>query len=143
MLSRQARKALIVWQPVSFRLMTATFRTKQKRILVRLIMCYAPTNEANDEVKDQFYERLKGVLGSNRPHREHILMGDINAKIGNCDIDYEEFMGTHGLGDMNNNGERFADLFAEHELVIGGFVFPHKEYIKPHGSHPAILLKTR
>ena len=50
-------------------------------------------------------------------------MGDMNAKIGSCNIGYEEVMGTHGLGDMNNNGERFADLYAEHELVIGGSVF--------------------
>ena len=134
MLSRQAEKALIGWQPVSSRLMTATFKTKQRRILVRLIMCYACTyklNEASDEVKDQFYERLKGVLGSNRPQRElTILMGDINAKIGNCNTGYEEVMGTHGLGDMNNNRERFADLCAEHELVIGGSVFPHKRIHK-------------
>lgn len=75
MLSRQAEKALIGWQPVSSRLMTATFRTKQKRILVRLIMCYAPTNEASDEVKDQFYERLSSVLGSNRPERTDHLNG--------------------------------------------------------------------
>ena len=61
MLSRQAEKALIGWQPVSSRLMTATFRTKHERILVRLIMCSAPINEASDEVKDQFYERLKSV----------------------------------------------------------------------------------
>ena len=81
-----------------------------------MIMCYAPTNEASDKlVKDQFYERLKGVLGSNRPQRElTVLMGDMNAKIGNCNIGYKEVMGTHGLGDMNNNGERFADLCAEH-----------------------------
>ena len=111
--------------------MTATFRTKQKRILVRLIMCYAPTNEASDEVKDQFYERLNSVLGGNRPQRElTILMGDMNAKIGSCNIGYEEVMGTHGLGDMNNNGERFADLCAEHELVIGGSLFLHKRIHK-------------
>lgn len=93
-------------------------------------MCYAPTNEASDEVKDQLYGRLKGVLGSNRPWRElTILIGDMNAKIGNCDIGYEEVMGTHGIGDVNNNGERFVDLCAEHEL-IGGSVFPHKRIHK-------------
>lgn len=60
MLSRQAEKALIDWQLVSSRLMTATFRTKQKRILVQLIMCYTPTNEVSDEVKDQFYQKCVG-----------------------------------------------------------------------------------
>ena len=127
MLSRQAEKALISWEPVSSRLITATFRTKQKRILARFIMCYAPTNEATDEVKDQFYGNLKNVLGNNRPQRKlTVLMGDMNAKIGSRNIGYEDVMGTHGLGDMNNNGERFADLCAEHERVIGESVFQHK-----------------
>ena len=92
-------------------------------------MCYA--NEARDEVKDQLYERLKGVLGSNRPQRDlTLLMGDMNAKIGDCNIGYVEVIGTHGLGDINNNGERFAGLCAEHELVRGGSVFSHKSIHK-------------
>ena len=105
---------------------------------------YAPTNEASDEVKDQFYERLKGVLGSNRPQRElTILMGDMNAKIGNCNIGYEEVMGTHGLGDMNNNGERFADLCAKYELVIGGSVFPHKRIHKASWVSPNYTVENQ
>ena len=79
MLYRQAEKSLISWQPVSSRLIATTFKTKQKRILVRLIMCYAPSNEACDEVKDQFNGRLKRVLGNNGPQRElTILMDDMN-----------------------------------------------------------------
>ena len=70
-------------------------------------------------------------MGNNRPQTElTILMGDMNAKIGCCNVGYEEVMGTHGLGEMNNNGERFADLCTEHELVIGGSVFPHKRVHK-------------
>ena len=111
MLSRQVEKALIGWQPVSSRLMTAIFRTKQKGYLFD--WSCAHTVEASDEVNDQFYERLKGVLGSNRPERElTILMGDMNTKIGNCNIGYA-VMGTHGIGNMNNDGERFADFCAE------------------------------
>ena len=39
-----------------------------------------------------------------------ILMGDFNAKIGEDNSRYEEVMGTHGLGKMNENGEIVADL---------------------------------
>ena len=35
-------------------------------------------------------------------------------------------MGTRGLGQMNENGERFADLYALNQIVIGGSIFPHK-----------------
>jgi len=111
MLSKQAEKALVSWEPISSSLITATFRTKQTRILARFVMGYAPTNDTANETKDHFYERLRKVMGNNRPQRElTILMGDMNAKIGCCNVGYEEVMGTHGLGEMNNNGERFADL---------------------------------
>ena len=39
-------------------------------------------------------------------------------------------MGTHGLGQMNENGERFADLCALNQLVTGGSIFPHKRIHK-------------
>ena len=55
-----------------------------------------------------------------------ILMGGFNAKIGMDNTSYEDIMGTHGLGQMNENGERFADLCALNQLVIGGSIFPHK-----------------
>ena len=59
-----------------------------------------------------------------------ILMGDFTAKIGGDNIGYEDVMGTHGLGSMNENGERFADLCALNQLVIGGSIFPHKRIHK-------------
>ena len=39
-------------------------------------------------------------------------------------------MGTYGLGQMSENGERFADLCALNQLVIGGSIFPHKRIHK-------------
>ena len=57
-------------------------------------------------------------------------MGDFNAKIGMDNLGYEDITGTHGLGQMNENGERFADLCALNQLVIGGSIFPHKRIHK-------------
>ena len=39
-------------------------------------------------------------------------------------------MGTHGLGQVKENGECFADLCALNQLVIGGSIFPHKRIHK-------------
>ena len=41
-----------------------------------------------------------------------ILMEDFNAKIVSDNTGYEDIMGTHGLGQVNENGERFVDLCA-------------------------------
>ena len=41
-----------------------------------------------------------------------LLMGDLNAKIGEDNIGYEEMMGIHELGEINNNGEKLLDICA-------------------------------
>ncbi|VDO90817.1 unnamed protein product [Schistosoma margrebowiei] len=57
-------------------------------------------------------------------------MGDLNAKVGIDNTGYEDIMGRHGLGERNENGERFANLCAFNKLVIGGTIFPHKRMHK-------------
>ena len=59
-----------------------------------------------------------------------ILMGDLNVKIDSNKKGYEECMGTQGLGEINENGERLADLCAVEGLVIGGSLFMHKNIHK-------------
>ncbi|VDO70658.1 unnamed protein product, partial [Schistosoma margrebowiei] len=57
-------------------------------------------------------------------------MGDLNAIVGIDNTGYEDIMGRHGLGERNENGERFANLCAFNKLVIGGTIFPHKRIHK-------------
>ncbi|VDP48168.1 unnamed protein product [Schistosoma margrebowiei] len=59
-----------------------------------------------------------------------ILMGDLNAKVGIDNTGYGDIMGRHGLGERNENGERFANLCAFNKLVIGDTIFPHKRIHK-------------
>lgn len=53
-------------------------------------------------------------------------MGDLNAKVGNDNTGFEQVMGKHGLGVMNENGELFANHCANNNLGISGTLFPHK-----------------
>ena len=130
MLSPEAQRSLIGWEPVNPRIITAKFATKKDNIKLNIIQCYAPTNDAEEEKKDDFYEQLQYVLGRQRAKDITILMGDFNAKIGADNTGYEDIMGVHGLGQMNENGERFADLCSLNQLVIGGSTFPHKRIHK-------------
>ena len=104
MLSKAAQKALIGWAAHGPRIIAASFQTKMRRASMNVIQYYAPTNDSEDGVKDQFYHRLQSVI-DNLPERDvTILMGDFNAKIGSDNIGYEEVMGQHGLGVINDNG---------------------------------------
>ena len=73
-----------------------------------------------------FYQHLQTVLDRVGKKDMTILMGDFHAKIGRDNTGYEEVMGKQGLGEMKENGEKFADLCSLNQLVIGGSIFPHK-----------------
>jgi hypothetical protein len=55
-----------------------------------------------------------------------ILMVDFNAKVGCNNEEVEHVMGTHGIGDRNENEELLIELRGRYDLKIGGTLFPHK-----------------
>ncbi|VDO49350.1 unnamed protein product [Schistosoma margrebowiei] len=70
---------------------------------MNIIQCYAPTNDSNDDIKDQFYERLQSLIEKCLRKDLTILMVDQNAKVGRGNTGYEDTMGRHGLGQRNEN----------------------------------------
>ena len=130
MLSKHAQRALIGWEAHGARIIKASFRTKKKGINMNIVQAYAPTNDKEEEKKDSFYLQLEGILSDLKDKDVNILMGDLNAKIGADNTGYEEVMGKQALGEMNDNGERFAELCGTNNLVIGGSIFPHKRVHK-------------
>ncbi|XP_073668552.1 uncharacterized protein [Paramisgurnus dabryanus] len=130
MLSRKAQNALIGWEAHGSRIITARFKTKKQKVKVDILQVYAPTNDSKEEDKEVFYCRLRSIVQKCPRSNIILLMGDLNAKIGSKNKGYEECMGTQGLGEMNENGERLADLCALEGLVIGGSLFMHKNIHK-------------
>ena len=53
-----------------------------------------------------------------------IVVGDMNAKVGDDNLGVERTMGSHGCGTINNNDERLVD-FCANRKVIWGTLFPH------------------
>lgn len=111
MMTKDTRKALTAWKPISSRLISATFKTNNRRVKAHIIQCYAPTNDADDEVKARFYDSLNHLLGSIGARDLIILMGDFNAKIEGQNEGYE-------------NGEMFAETCVNNNLVNVGKCIP-------------------
>ena len=102
-----------------------------------LIICaYAPILAAEEGIKDQFYSDLELVLrGANRRDRI-LLLGDFNARVGDRSDLWDGVIGPHGIGKMNNNGQRLLSLCSEYDLVITNTLFKLKNQYKTSWMHP-------
>lgn len=152
LLSKNAKLCLTAWNPISDRIISLRLATKARNIT--FVQIYAPTEQAPDDVKDAFYEQLDHTMNNVRKSDMVVLMGDMNAQVGSSNGNWEAVMGTHGIGTMNDNGERFAEICGNHGLVIGGTLFRHLDihkvtWVSPNGrtqnqiDHIAISGKWR
>ena len=78
-LSKLASRALVCWQPVNERIVTARLNTKLAKVTV--VQVYAPTEIAPDEEKDIFYDHLQDVLQEVPSFVIKVVLGDFNAKL--------------------------------------------------------------
>ena len=103
---------------------------------VTLVTAYAPTLAASSESKDQFYCELDELL-NNIPKKDHIyLLGDFNARVGSNHEAWPECLGHHGIGKINDNGQRLLELCSNHHLCTTSSFFPNKVHQRASWMHP-------
>lgn len=128
-LSKTAAQALVGWKPISDRIITARFQSRHAKITV--IQVYAPTNEADDEEKDAFYDQLQDTIAVIPNHDIKILLGDMNAQLSSDRQGWENVIGPHGSAAVtSDNGERLLSLCNLNNLCIGNTYFIHKRIHK-------------
>lgn len=120
------RKAIISSEPIISRRITAYFRTTHKKIRSWIIQCYALTNGAEDDDKDNLYNLLRQVISKSEEKDVVIIMVDLDASYGSSSRG--QVNRRWAVWDMNKNGERLADFCADFGRVIGGEFFPSKAH---------------
>lgn len=112
------------WEPLSDRLLRARFNSRHCRLSI--IQCYAPTSEAEEKEKDDWYEELHRAVSKVPQHDLFLIMEDINAKVDNDKTNCKRAMGRHGCGVMNYNGKHLVDFCLNNNCVTSVTIFQHK-----------------
>ena len=128
-LSKKVKKSLISYSPYSERFMTARLHTRQINITV--LVCYAPTDDAKDDVKDDFYQQMYDILAEQPRHDIKLVIGDFNAKLTTDFDSWPGVISKHSLHDTaTDNGTQLLDFCTMNQLTVGGTLFDHKRIHK-------------
>ena len=74
----------------------------------------------------EFFARLQESVGSVARGDVLIVMGDLNARVGNDTEVWGEILGKHGEVACNENGGRLLQFCNENNLVVSNSWFQHK-----------------
>ena len=92
------------------------------------ISAYVPGSEKSAVEIEEFFNELSECIGSFGRHESVVVLGDLNAGVGNEVI--EGIVERHGLKGRNESGERLLDMCAEQELVVGNSWFKKNDMYK-------------
>ncbi|KAK0147897.1 Craniofacial development protein 2 [Merluccius polli] len=104
--------------------------------MATVISAYAPTLDAQDEVKETFYADLEKTLSKVPKEDKIILLGDFNARVGRNHNLWRGTLGKEGVGNTNSNVTLLLTKCSEHNLVITNTLFHQKNTFKISWMHP-------
>ena len=85
-------------------------RVKSKFYNISIICAHAPTEDANEDVKDFFYEQFDKAYSTIPVYNMKLVLRDFNSKVGKEDI-YKGTIGMHSLHNItNDNGLRLISF---------------------------------
>jgi len=90
-------------------------RLKTKREHLIILGVYALT-EGRDELNEEFYEALDKMLDKVNKNDYIMLIGDMNARVGNNR--FADIVGTNGEATLNGNGRTWIDFCTFNNLKI-------------------------
>ncbi|XP_060530071.1 craniofacial development protein 2-like [Cylas formicarius] len=126
--SKKYRTAIIAFKPVNNRI--CKLRVKGRWHNVTMFSVHAPTNEAEGEKKDEFYEMLEQEYRAAPRNDIKIIMGDLNAQLGKEDH-LRCVVGRHSLHNVtNDNGDRLADFAIAMNMSVRSTQFQRKNIHK-------------
>jgi hypothetical protein len=131
----QARRGFIIQKPVMNKILgfepisdrICKLRVKGKFHNITLINIYAPTEDKEEDIKEQFYEELQRVQDRVPKYDLTIILGDMNAKLGK-EKAFSQVVGLHTLHNTSNeNGELVANYAISNDMFLISTNFQHRK----------------
>ncbi|KAK0142398.1 Craniofacial development protein 2 [Merluccius polli] len=120
---------------ISERLMTVRLMLASSQ-MATVVSAYAPTLDAQQDVKEAFYADLDTILSKVPKEDKLILLGDFNARVGRNHDLWRGTLGREGVGNTNSNGLLLLTKCSEYVLVITNTLFRQKNKFKTSWMHP-------
>ena len=89
----------------------------------------ASSKSKNEEERNNFLESLRECVNDFRADENVVLLGDLNARVG--DVDMDCLIGMFVVPGVNDCGERLIEMCSELGLLIGNACFKKR---KIHGK---------
>ena len=97
---------------------------------------HAPRLGASLDVKDSFYEALAHTVRLMNIDEPLFILEDFNARVRNQRIYSPRALGCHGIGKMNENGQRLLEFSIVNDLAIANTFFALTDQHKVSWCHP-------
>ena len=123
LLTKQVAKSMVGFHALSDRVLILKIASKPFTLV--MIQVYAPTSTSSDEDIEQSYNALDNTHKQSGSQDMTIVMGDLNAKVGNERDPLLEVVGHHGLVSRNERGDIWVDWCMTHDQVITNTWFQH------------------
>jgi len=126
--SKKVIMSVLEFLPVCDRI--CILRVKGKFHNSTFVNIYAPTEDNEDEIVDEFYETLHVVCDEIPKHDAIITLGNFNAKLGREQL-YKDITGRHSLHEVTkSNGLGLVQYVAINNFKILSTWFPRKDIHK-------------
>ena len=130
------------WIPINERIIK--IRLYCAPIYITVIAVYSPinpkTNQMSDE-SDKFYNDLQDAINDVSTKDMIIIMGDLNARVGNDQQRRHKHVLKNGIGPFtvdieNENGTKLLDFCEINNILISNTFFKHKLVHQTSWMHP-------
>jgi hypothetical protein len=129
MVSKGIKQNLICYKIRNERIYTV--RMRGRFFNMTFISIHAPTEEKEEDIKDEFYERLERTCDEIPRNDIKIIVRDFIAKIGK-EVMYRPAIGTHSRYEKSNENGQSSRFHLREEHVYKQYIFPIQKY--PQGN---------